>query len=129
MQIKNRKGTSAWMLSFQNYLKAMSDHRHRHQLPEQIAQLKQLRSKAQPKATAMASASKSRSASTADEDWEKVTPNKSGHKNKREIEEPKGNTQTKMNMEPNKERVEMIQTQIALLQRELAREMQVPEDQ
>ena len=129
MQIKNRKASSAWMLNFQNYLKAMWDHRHRHQLPEPVTRSSQPKDKTQPIAVAMASASKIRSTSTVEEGGEKVGVNKTGQKNKRENSEVKEGTSTRMTMEPNQERVEKIQMQIAILQRELARETQVPEDQ
>ena len=107
----------------------MWDHRHRHQLPESVSQNSQPKSKAQPTAVPMASASRSQQTLTKDEDWEKVTIDKTGQKNKRDIHEVKERTSTNMATEPNQERVEKIQMQIAILQRELARETQVPEDQ
>ena len=125
MQIRNRKAVSAWMLSLQNYRQAMIDHRHRAQLPEQIKDMKNHSQKVKE----MTSGYQNKPMGSRTDDWEQVDSVKTVHRSKREKAESSKEVPRKMMVEPNQERVESLQTQIAILQRELAQETQVPEDQ
>ena len=126
MQVKNRKAVSTWMRSFQNYIRAMWLQRSRQQRmskPESI----NLTMGYQVKNPSRGVPSSSQSSQNHDKDseWEKV----SSLKRQSAEKEPNKHQSTIMHTEANREKVEKLQTQIAILQRELAIETQVPEDQ
>jgi hypothetical protein len=126
MQVKNRKAVSTWMRSFQNYIRAMWLQRSRQpqmSKPENVNLTMGNQMKNQSKGVLLPSQSSQNQSK--DNEWEKVSSLK---RQSAEKEQDKQQTIT-MHTEVNREKVEKLQTQIAILQRELAIETQVPEDQ
>lgn len=130
-QIRHRKAVSPWLRSLQNYLIAREKYQLRHQVP--------IPPKVQgdvnrPKPTPLPKASATKEKSN--KEWEVITqmtstsstPAKAAT-NKRAPEAMEYQDKINMPVEPDAERVQQIRTQIALLQRELARETLVPDEE
>eukprot|EP00435_Cladocopium_sp_Y103_P025876 s3236_g6.t1 len=123
MQVKNRKAVSPWLRSFQNYLTARWKHRALQQLP-----VTPMQSQGVP-SDGSKMTKPSQSSRAPDHDWEKVGYPSTSHKRAIPEIEKGTSSSTSMTTEPNQDKIEKLQTQIAILQRELARETRVPEDQ
>ena len=110
-QMKNRKGVSPWVKSFQQYCRARIDAEHQERMktmqmpikPQQKAQSQQV-------------------PSSVENEWIQVGHQQSSDKNtkkktenKRPVEDPK----TAMSVDQDSEKIQELQTKIAILQREL----------
>jgi hypothetical protein len=127
MQIKNRKAVSPWLRSFQNYLNAMWKHRSRQQIPE-VPTIRQ--TQAMPKIKKPEPRQGTPSNNAIEQEWEKISMTRtSNQKRSPQKMSPEAASSNMMNTEKNGEKVEKLRTQIAILQRELAIETQIPEDQ
>ena len=141
-QLRNRKATSNWVKNFQMYGRARVQHDHAHSqemfnkgIPVTTEMLSQIVTKAGsmiPIPKALPKAEPKGTSSVASEDWVKVTGKQVPKTDpiKRPVSEVTRSEapRSSMMMELNAEKVQQIQTQIALLQRELAKEIQVPSD-
>eukprot|EP00435_Cladocopium_sp_Y103_P042739 s1807_g11.t2 len=137
-QLWNRKAVSAWVRSFQMYCRARSveDAKQIHSPPGPVTGPTEGKVPAQG-TTAMTKdkiKSKPETSSShqgpADQGWitidsESSTSSEINRKPKRGVA---GKESKAMTVEPNQERVQALKTQIAILQRELARETKIPEN-
>ena len=137
-QIRHRRAVSAWLRSLQNYLYAREKYETKYQIPvppmvsHYVTPPNQPKGKAQPKgAAAPMMAPKMTSKVGQTEDWQLISGKETPKKEtvKRSSESIQSTSSALMPTEPNPERVRALQTQIAVLQRELARETQVPSEE
>jgi hypothetical protein len=128
MQVKNRKAVSPWMRSFQNYLQARWKRRAQQQMPVGPRKQNLESNRVTPKA--MPSPNKTSGGYHIEEtEWEKLSTQPSASSHKRGLPEKEIESKSPMKTEPNQAKIEHLQMQIAVLQRELALETRVPEDQ
>eukprot|EP00435_Cladocopium_sp_Y103_P026577 s2051_g6.t1 len=119
----NRRGVSTWVRSFQMYCRAVRkfeptpDHHRMQQAP--VAPKTMSRPKSMPQQSSQQSSSPPSSLS----EWIPVgsTSPRLKNENKRSMAESKSSAE--MKVEPNQDRVEVLRTQIAIMQRELQKEM------
>ena len=130
-QIRNRKAVSPWLRNLQNYVIA----RQKYEALNQTPILPTSAGSGQPSKSPTTSRPSAPHVKT-EAEWEMITKAGSTSSNTKKSQAPKRTTseteksgKAKMTVEPNAERVWQIQTQIALLQRELARETQIPEEE
>ena len=110
-QMKNRKGVSPWVKSFQQYCRARIDAEHQERMKTM-----QMPIKPQPKGQSR------QTDSSAASEWIQVESHNTQDKNtkkkpenKRPVEVPK----TSMSVDQDTEKIQELQTKIAILQREL----------
>lgn len=127
-QIRNRRAVSSWLRSFQNYMIAREKYEMKNQAPVPPVTANYVTSTALPKGKALPKAAPKLEKT---EDWQVISDVEimKKEKNKRPNEPSTMANSSMMPTDPNPERVRMLQTQIAVLQRELARETQVPTDE
>ena len=130
-QIRNRKAVSPWLRSLQNYVIARQKYQLKH--PGQIPQTQV----GYPSTSQTSTQKRSMGAKGKEEqEWEVIAKTTAQSSNAKKPQSSKRSTtalaspdRAKMTVEPNAERVQQIKTQIALLERELARETQIPEEE
>ena len=141
-QLRNRRATSTWVRNFQMYGKTRVHHDHTHSqemfdkgIPVTSEMLSQIVTKAEnmiPIPKALPKAERKGTPSVASEEWVKVKGKQVPKVDllKRPVSEVTRSEapQSSMMMEPNAAKVQQIQTQIALLQRDLAKEIQIPSE-
>eukprot|EP00435_Cladocopium_sp_Y103_P028446 s399_g7.t1 len=125
MQVKSRKAVAPWLRSFQNYLTARWKHRMLHQFPVKP----QVNPTPKSSRTPTSQEKITKGYKITDQEWETVeTPKASPLKRGTSEMNQGASSSSAMKTEPNIDKVEKIRAQIAILQRELARETQVPAD-
>ena len=130
-QIRNRKAVSPWLRSLQNYVIARQKYQLKH--PGQIPQTQV----GYPSTSQTSTQKRSMGAKGKEEqEWEVIAKTAAQSSNAKKPQSAKRSTtalaspdRAKMTVEPDAERVQQIKTQIALLERELARETQIPEEE
>eukprot|EP00435_Cladocopium_sp_Y103_P062813 s917_g24.t1 len=140
-QLKNRRATSAWVKNFQMYSRCRVHYDYAHSkemyekgIPVTTEMLSQMVSQPADQAIVPSEIPKAKaqsSKSNCPDDWTQVeeVPIKKAEISKRTASQVSGKTsQRSMSMEPDTEKINRLQTQIALLQRELAKETQIPSD-
>ena len=123
-QMWNRRGVASWVRSFQYYCRAMEIYEKKNQMGPIAAS----------STSTLGWTSTSHGKQLDDEGWEIMkSPGEPGPpqalaaaRPRKRGPDPKG--RAKMALEPNLERVQELQTQIAVLQDRLAREVQVPDE-
>lgn len=127
-QIRNRRAVSSWLRSFQNFVIAREKYEMKNQTPVPPVTAQYVTSTALPRRAALPKAAPKMEKP---EDWQVIPEVEivKKEKNKRPNEPSKNASSSMMPTDPNPERVRLLQTQIAVLQRELARETQVPADE
>ncbi|CAL1160332.1 unnamed protein product [Cladocopium goreaui] len=109
-QLRNRRGVSAWVRSFQMYARARNEIINRNLQAERQQQMP-----IQPRAT-----------TEINQEWTAVhcprTPAEVGTSKKGELKRSASEEKSGMNIEKNQDKITDLQTKIAVLQRELARE-------
>ena len=149
-QLKNRKAVSAWVRSFQMYCRARSkiEYAHALQLREQGIEvdLTDLHTQVtqptanivtptpKPMSRPASSTAQSQKTPAEAEEWitieeETKIPKETSRNSKRGRSKAQPSKPGKMAVEPNTDRVQALRTQIAILERELAREVQIPEEE
>ena len=148
-QLKNRVGVSTWVKSFQNYSRARTEMDYQHTLYLQrngssvtldmVTQAScgynpvpspQIKPKAVPVPQATPKAAPKDQESSSSEAWIKIEEKSPVESTKRPAPKPKASEAqpAAMQHELNSERIHHLQTQIAVLQRELAREVEIPDE-
>eukprot|EP00435_Cladocopium_sp_Y103_P007070 s4910_g2.t1 len=139
-QLKNRRATSAWAKNFQMYSRCRVHYDYAHSkemyekgIPVTTEMLSQIVSKPSDQAIVPSEMSKAKAQSSKDncpDDWTQVETVPKTEIIKRPASQVSGNkpSQRSMSTEPDVEKINRLQTQIALLQRELAKETQIPSD-
>lgn len=133
-QLRNRNAVSTWVVSFQMFCMAMEEKRIQEVRDQQAAMDAQVKNqekvKSYPKPSQGPVAKTKKPPTTTDHGWEKVemTSGTSGKRGATDSSTTESDQEKKMSMEPNPHRVQQLNEQIAMLQRELARETQ-SEDQ
>ena len=130
-QIRNRKAVSPWLRSLQNYVIARQKYQMKHPGQTPLTQV------GYPSTSQTSTPKRSMGAKGKEEqEWEVIAKTAAQSSNAKKPQSAKRSTtalaspdRAKMTVEPNAERVQQIKTQIALLERELARETQIPEEE